>query len=84
MKEIKLYTWRTCPYCKKAKNLLNDNGYEYTDVDITDLPEVKAELAAKHGQTSVPFVFVGDELIGGSSDLEELIVNDLFDEKVQD
>lgn len=73
MKDITLYTWRTCPFCRKAKQILNDNGYEFTEIDIQDTPEKKAELTEKHGQSTVPYVFVGEELIGGSSDLEELV-----------
>lgn len=83
MKDIKLYTWRTCPFCIRAKQLLNDNGYEFTDVDITDTPEVKADLTSKHGQHTVPYIFIDDELIGGCSDLQELMSNGQFEELVQ-
>lgn len=84
MKDITVYTWRECPYSAKAKRLLNENGYDFEEVDITDRPEVKEELTQKHGQSSVPYVFVADELIGGSSDLEDLINKDAFDAKVQE
>ena len=83
MKDITLYTWRTCPFCRKAKQLLNDNGYTFTDIDIQDTPEKKDELTQEYGQHTVPYVFVGDELIGGCSDLEELMNNNKFDELVQ-
>lgn len=83
MKEIKLYTWRTCPFCHKAKQLLNNNGYEFTEIDIQDTPEVKQALTEKFGQHTVPYVFVEDELIGGSSDLEELLISGEFESKLQ-
>lgn len=80
MKDIKLYTWRTCPYCIRAISLLNDGGYEFEVEDILDYPEKKRELTAKHGQHTVPYVFVGDELIGGCSDLEKLMKQGKFDD----
>lgn len=83
MKDIKLYTWRTCPFCNRAKQLLDNAGYEYTDIDIQDTPQVKADLTAKHGQHTVPYVFVDDQLIGGCSDLEALMGTGEFEELVK-
>ncbi len=83
MKDITLYTWHTCPFCRKAKRLLNENGYDFTEIDIEDTPEKKEELTKEYGQHTVPYVFVGDELIGGSSDLEELLNNNEFEVIVQ-
>ncbi len=80
MKPIKLYTWRTCPFCRKAKQLLNDNGYAFEEVDILDHPEKKEELTKIYGQKTVPYVFVGEDLIGGASDLEEKLNNNTFEE----
>lgn len=84
MKDITLYTWRTCPYSKKAKELLDSLGYEYIDNDILDHPEIKEELTAKTGQSSVPYVFIGDELIGGSSDLQALVEAEKLEELLQE
>lgn len=79
MKNIKLYTWRTCPFCIRAKELLTKNGYEFEEEDILDFPEKKAELTRQHGQHTVPYVFIEDQLIGGCSDLENLINKGEFD-----
>lgn len=83
MKDIHLYTWRDCPYSKKAKQMLQEQGYAFTDHDITDRPKVKEQLTEITGQTSVPYVFIGDDLIGGSSDLEELINNNQLEERLK-
>lgn len=84
MKDIKLYTWRTCPYSKKALEMLDFEGYEYENIDILDHPEIKEELTQKTGQTSVPYVFIGEDLIGGSSDLAELLNQGKLDELLED
>ncbi|MDP2844174.1 MAG: glutaredoxin domain-containing protein, partial [Acetobacterium sp.] len=34
MKVIKLYTWAHCPYCRSAKQLLEDKGLKYVEIDI--------------------------------------------------
>ncbi len=83
MKDLTLYTWSTCPYCNKAKQLLNEGGYEFTDIDITDDPGKKDELTKQTGQRTVPYIFVEDELIGGCSDLIDLMNNGKFDTLVQ-
>ncbi len=84
MKDITLYTWHSCPFCRRAKKLLNDNGYEFTEYDIEGTPEKKEELTKQYGQHTVPYVFIGDELIGGCSDLEELMGNNKFEEIIRD
>ncbi len=83
MKKIHLYTWPTCPYCIKARKLLNDNGYEFEDTDIAPTPEVKEDLYKKTGQRTVPFVFVGDTLLGGASDLDAALRDGSFAELVK-
>lgn len=78
MKDITLYTWPQCPYCNRTKKLLQENGYTYTDYNIFDEPEKKAELTEQTGQRTVPFIFVGDKLLGGCSDLEEALEDGTF------
>lgn len=84
MKKIKLYTKDYCGFCNRAKKLLDDNGYEYEFEEIQDKPEVQEELIAKYGQESVPYVFIGDELIGGNSDLQKLFADGKLDEMLAD
>lgn len=84
MKKIKLYTKPDCPFCNKAKKLLKDNGYEYEDVDVIEYPEIKDKLIEVTGQETVPFVFVGNELIGGCSDLEALMNAGTFENLVKE
>ena len=57
---ITIYTKDYCPYCVRAKNLLDSLGANYEEVDITSTPEVIMELAKKSGMRTVPQIFVND------------------------
>ncbi|MPW26786.1 glutaredoxin 3 [Alkalibaculum sp. M08DMB] len=72
MSKVQLYTWTYCPYCIKAKNLLESKGIPYVEICIDDDSDKKRELFQKTGQNTVPYVFVGDTCVGGFSDLNNL------------
>ena len=69
---VEIYTKNYCPYCTKAKALLDSLKIEYKETDITDTPEKMEELSKKSGLMTVPQVFVGDKCLGGYSDIEKL------------
>lgn len=64
MKHITLYTWPHCPFCRKAKRLLDDKGYPYNEINIYGNNAKKQELTNMTGQTTVPYIFIGDKLLG--------------------
>lgn len=70
--KAELYTWPTCPYCNRAKALLDQLYIPYTDHDIWGKDEAKQNLIEKTGQTTVPYVFLNDRFIGGCDDLFEI------------
>jgi len=59
----------TCPFGVRAKRLLEDAGYEVEDHQLKSRGEVDA-FKAEHGLKTTPLIFIGDERIGGSDDLE--------------
>lgn len=71
MEEIKMYSTEPCPFCSQAKALLQRRGLEFEEVNLSKDPEGRAELAARTGMMTFPQVFVGDELIGGFTELQE-------------
>ena len=73
MQTITLYTKDDCPYCKRAKARLEAEGLAYKEIDITEDKEAFEALKKRSGLLTVPQVFVGEILIGGSDDLEERI-----------
>ncbi len=73
MAKVEIYTKFLCPYCTRAKSLLQSKGVEFTEYDITmGGPKREEMLARAPGRTTVPQVFIDDKHIGGSDDLAAL------------
>lgn len=73
MAKIEIYTWSTCPYCTRAKALLDGKGVAYTNHDITGDDAARAKMVERTGgPKSVPQVFVDDKHYGGCDDIHAL------------
>ena len=73
MAKIEIYTWSTCPFCRRAKALLDKKGAAYAEYDITGDDAARAKMVERTGGAkSVPQIFINDQLIGGCDDLHEL------------
>ncbi len=72
MKDVIIYTTKTCPYCYKAKSLLKSLDVSYQEVSVDFNSKLRAEMASRAGKTSVPQIWFGEEHIGGCDDLREL------------
>lgn len=73
MPNIEIYTWTTCPYCIRAKALLNAKGAEFTEYDITGKDDARAKMMERTGGAkSVPQIFINDVHYGGCDDLYAL------------
>jgi glutaredoxin 3 len=83
MAEVELYTTPFCPYCVRARALLERKGVAYTDIDIIGESARRAEMVRRAGgRTSVPQIFIGGEHIGGSDELLALDRNGALDAKL--
>jgi glutaredoxin 3 len=71
MPHVEIYTWSTCPFCRRAKKLLAQKGITYTEYDIDDDEAARDAMVARgtDGQRTVPQIFIDDRHIGGSDDL---------------
>ena len=69
---ITMYATGWCPYCARARALLERKGAAWTEIDIEAEPARRAEMIARSGRRTVPQIFIGDRLVGGSDDLHEL------------
>ena len=70
MQNVVIYSKDYCPYCKRAKMLLGQKGVEFTEYDLIQQPELKAEMVEKaNGGSTVPQIFIGDTHVGGCDDL---------------
>jgi glutaredoxin 3 len=73
MAEVELYTTMFCPYCARARVLLERKGVAYTEIDIIEAPARRDEMIRRGGgHTSVPQIFIDGEHIGGSDELVAL------------
>ncbi|XHX78472.1 MAG: glutaredoxin 3 [Stenomitos frigidus ULC029] len=74
MANVEIYTWSTCPFCRRAKQLLNQKGVTDTEYDIDDDEAARNAVVARgtNGQRTVPQLFIGDLHVGGSDDLYQL------------
>jgi glutaredoxin 3 len=70
---VEIYTWSTCPFCIRAKALLDKKQVKYTEycIDGDEAAREKMSDRAK-GRRSVPQIFINDQHIGGCDDLHAL------------
>ena len=79
--DVVIYTKFGCPYCHRAKRLLDSKGVEYTEHDITmGGPKAEEMRERKPDARTVPQIFVGERALGGSDDLAALERDGKLDE----
>ena len=67
---VKIYSTAICPYCERAKMLLEKRNIKYTELKIDeDVKLFEEMLALSNGRRSVPQIFIDDQHIGGYDDL---------------
>lgn len=73
MARVEIYTKFLCPYCARAKRLLDEKGAAYEEYEISADAAKRAEMIDRaNGRTTVPQIFIDGRHIGGSDDLAEL------------
>ena len=72
MKEVIIYTTKTCPYCYKAKRLLKKLGIPYEEISVDFNSKLRAKMASMAGKTSVPQIWFGEDHVGGCDNLHML------------
>jgi glutaredoxin 3 len=73
MANVEIYTWHTCPFCHRAKDLLNAKDIDFREYDITGNEDARIKMSERaNGRRSVPQIFINGEHIGGCDDLHAL------------
>jgi glutaredoxin 3 len=73
MAQVELYTTGWCPFCARARALLERKGVAYTNIDLDEEPNRRDEMIRRSGgRRTVPQIFIDGEHIGGSDDLVAL------------
>jgi glutaredoxin 3 len=81
--KIEVYSTRYCPYCFRAKALLESKGVEYDDIDVTDDPDLRADMARRAGgRWTVPEIFINGQIIGGCDELYALELSGELDSRL--
>ncbi|MFM7447103.1 MAG: glutaredoxin 3 [Leptolyngbyaceae cyanobacterium] len=70
---VEIYTWSTCPFCIRAKALLDKKGVQYTEYCIDGDEAARAKMAQRsQGRRSLPQIFINNQHIGGCDDIYAL------------
>lgn len=80
---VVVYVTQSCPYCTRARHLLDKKKVTYTLIDLDQQPEKRAEMERKSGRTSVPQIFIDNYHVGGFDDMAALNVAGKLDPLLQ-
>ncbi|MGK7891833.1 MAG: glutaredoxin 3 [Leptolyngbyaceae cyanobacterium] len=70
---VEIYTWSMCPFCIRAKALLEQKGVEYTEYCIDGDNAARQKMAVRaNGKSSLPQIFINDQHIGGCDEIHDL------------
>lgn len=72
---VKIYSTKTCPYCKLTKDFFHEKGIAYTEIDVAADPTAANEMVKKSGQMGVPVIDIdGTTIVGwNKAALEEAL-----------
>lgn len=72
MADVVIYTTKVCPYCVRAKQLFQQKGVSYREIDVSHDAEERMALMERTKRRTVPQIFINDAHIGGCDDLYAL------------
>ena len=73
MSRVEIYATMFCPFCYRAKKLLDGKGVDYEEIDVTMSPTRRREMTDRaQGRTSVPQIFIDGQHVGGCDELYAL------------
>jgi glutaredoxin 3 len=70
--QVVMYATGWCPYCARARELLQAKNVAIEEIDIDARPGARAEMIERSGRYTVPQIFIGERHIGGCDDLLDL------------
>ncbi|MGI2906305.1 glutaredoxin 3 [Tolypothrix sp. VBCCA 56010] len=79
--KVEIYTWRTCPFCIRAKSLLARKGVEFVEYSIDGDEAARDKMSKRaNGRRSVPQIFINDRHVGGCDDIHAIEAQGKLDE----
>jgi glutaredoxin 3 len=70
--EVTMYSTRFCPYCMRARMLLDSKNMSYKDIGVDAEPGLRREMMNLSGRSSVPQIWIGDTHVGGYDEMAAL------------
>ena len=83
MEKVVIYTTRFCPYCIRAKRLLDSKSIKYKEIAVDGNFPLREEMAKKAGRHTVPQIWIGEKHIGGCDELFGLERTQKLDELLE-
>jgi glutaredoxin 3 len=80
---VTLYLSDWCPYCQRAKNLLNEKHVVFNEINVDEDPKLREEMMARSARRTVPQIFIGDKHVGGFDELYALDGSGELDRLIQ-
>jgi glutaredoxin 3 len=80
MAPVTVYTTEPCSFCARVKGLLSSRGVEFSEINLSKDPAGRLELAQRTGMMSFPQVIVGEQLVGGFSEVQAAAESGRLDE----
>ena len=84
MKPVKIYSKDYCPYCTRAKSLLEKKGVAFEEINLEGKDDEMMSLIKETGMRTVPQIFIGDFFVGGFTELNELNSSGELDKKLNE
>ena len=80
---VTVYLSDWCPYCQRAKNLLNERQAVFNEINVDEDPKLREEMIARSDRRTVPQIFIGDKHVGGFDELYALDRSGELDRLIQ-
>jgi glutaredoxin 3 len=69
---VRMYATAFCPYCVRARRMLQRKGVVWEEISIEGDRERFQEMIQLANRTTVPQIFIGDTHVGGYDDMAAL------------
>ncbi len=81
--KVVMYSSRFCPFCFRAKSLLDSKNVDYEEIIVDQKPALRQKMMQDSGQRTVPQIWIGDKHVGGCDDLFYLERSNKLDKLLQ-
>lgn len=80
---VTFYGASWCPYCQRAKQLLEQKNVAFKEIDVEEDARWRQEMTERSGRKTVPQIFIGERHVGGCDDLFALEASGELDRLIQ-